>query len=66
LDESLILDLMQGVVYENDRQVKERHTYWHLDPESPRAEIEVSCIPEVAPKKKPRKGLAERGKRDSK
>ena len=66
LDESLILDLMQGVVYENDRQVKERHTYWHLDPDSPRAEIEVSCIPEVAPKKKPRKGLAERGKRDSK
>jgi Holliday junction resolvase RusA-like endonuclease len=66
LDESLILDLMQGVVYENDRQVKERHTYWHLDPESPRTEIEVSCIPDVAPKKKPRKGLAERGKRDSK
>jgi len=66
LDESLILDLMQGVVYENDRQVKERHTYWHLDPDSPRAEIEVSCIPEVAPKKKPRKGLTERGKRDSK
>lgn len=62
LDESLILDLMQGVVYENDRQVKERHTYWHLDPDSPRAEIEVSCIPEVAPKKKPRKGLAKRGK----
>ena len=56
LDESLILDLMQGVVYENDRQVKERHTYWHLDTESPRAEIEVSCIPDVAPKKKPRKG----------
>lgn len=56
LDESLILDLMQGVVYENDRQVKERHTYWHLDPDSPRAEIEVSCIPEIAPKKKPRKG----------
>jgi len=31
LDESLILDLMQGLVYENDRQVKERHTYWGLD-----------------------------------
>ena len=66
LDESLILDLMQGVVYENDRQVKERHTYWHLDPDCPRAEIEVFFIPEVAPKKKPRKGLTERGKRDSK
>ena len=27
LDESLILDLLQGLVYVNDRQVKERHTY---------------------------------------
>jgi Holliday junction resolvase RusA-like endonuclease len=57
LDESLILDLMQGLVYENDRQVKERHTYWGLDPENPRAEIIIDKIPEVSPKKKPqRKG----------
>lgn len=54
LDESLILDLMQGFIYENDRQVKERHTYWHLDKERPRAEIFVSKIEEIAPKKKPR------------
>lgn len=57
LDESLILDLMQGLVYENDRQVKERHAYWGLDPENPRAEILIEKIKEVAPKKKPqRKG----------
>jgi Holliday junction resolvase RusA-like endonuclease len=60
LDESLILDLMQGLIYENDRQVKERHCYWGLDPDSPRAEIIIEKIPEVAPKKspskKPRKG----------
>jgi Holliday junction resolvase RusA-like endonuclease len=60
LDESLILDLMQGLIYENDRQVKERHCYWGLDPENPRAEIIIEKIPEVAPKKsptkKPRKG----------
>ena len=57
LDESLILDLMQGLVYENDRQVKERHIYWGLDPENPRAEIIIDKIPEVSPKKKPqRKG----------
>jgi len=57
LDESLILDLMQGLVYENDRQVKERHAYWGLDPENPRAEILVEKIESVAPKKKPqRKG----------
>jgi len=55
LDESLILDLMQGFVYENDRQVKERHTYWGLDPENPRSEIIVQCIPEIAPKKPQRK-----------
>jgi Holliday junction resolvase RusA-like endonuclease len=57
LDESLILDLMQGLIYENDRQVKERHAYWGLDPENPRAEILIEKIEEVAPKKKPqRKG----------
>jgi Holliday junction resolvase RusA-like endonuclease len=54
LDESLILDLMQGLVYENDRQVKERHTYWGLDPENPRSEIIIEQIPEVVAKKKPR------------
>jgi len=60
LDESLILDLMQGLIYENDRQVKERHCYWGLDPDNPRSEIIIEKIPEIAPKKsptkKPRKG----------
>jgi hypothetical protein len=55
LDESLILDLMQGFIYENDRQVKERHVYWGLDPENPRAEIIIDKIPEVSPKKKPQR-----------
>lgn len=54
LDETLILDLMQGRIYENDRQVKERHTYWGLDKENPRAEITVEKIPDVVPQKKPR------------
>ena len=44
LDESLILDLMQGIVYENDRQVKEKHITWGLDKENPRAEICVKCL----------------------
>jgi Holliday junction resolvase RusA-like endonuclease len=39
LDESLILDLLQGVLYMNDRQVKEKHIYWHLDRDNPRCEI---------------------------
>lgn len=44
LDESLILDLLQGVAYENDRQVKEKHIYWMgVDKLNPRCEIEVSA-----------------------
>jgi len=42
LDESLILDLLQDVAYENDRQVKEKHIYWMgVDKENPRCEIDV-------------------------
>lgn len=58
LDESLILDLLQGVAYVNDRQVKERHAYWHLDKESPRAEI---LLEELMAEKKPRRTKARRG-----
>lgn len=41
LDESVILDCMQDLIYENDRQVKEKHVYWGLDKDNPRAEIKV-------------------------
>jgi Holliday junction resolvase RusA-like endonuclease len=44
LDESLILDLLQGVAYENDRQVKEKHIYWGLDKENPRSEITITKL----------------------
>jgi Holliday junction resolvase RusA-like endonuclease len=44
LDESLILDCMQGYIYQNDRAVKERHVYWGLDKERPRAEITVGKL----------------------
>jgi Holliday junction resolvase RusA-like endonuclease len=42
LDESLILDLMQGRVYANDRQVKEKHIYHGIDKTSPRSEVLVA------------------------
>jgi Holliday junction resolvase RusA-like endonuclease len=43
LDESLILDLLQDVTYDNDRQVKEKHIYWMgVDKQNPRCEIEVT------------------------
>ena len=42
LDESLILDCMEGLVYKNDRQVKEKHIIWGgVDKDNPRAEISV-------------------------
>jgi len=52
LDESLILDLLQGLVYVNDRQVKEKHIYWGLDKACPRTEIAVEGLP--MPEKKTR------------
>ena len=52
LDESLILDLLQGVAYVNDRQVKEKHIYWHLDKTDPRAEIIIDVLPKEKPRKK--------------
>ena len=41
LDESLILDIMQGYLYENDRQVKQKKIYWQLDRANPRSIIRV-------------------------
>lgn len=61
LDESLILDLMQGCIYVNDRQVKERHCFWHLDRDRPRTYIEVEVLPT---EKKPRKSGAKGGCRN--
>jgi Holliday junction resolvase RusA-like endonuclease len=46
LDESLLLDLLQGRVYENDRQVRERHVFHAIDKANPRAEILVEEVEE--------------------
>jgi hypothetical protein len=56
LDESLILDLLQvdekkykdtkGVIL-NDRQVREKHVYWRLDPANPRCEIQLVEQPDL-------------------
>ena len=61
LDESLILDLLQGVAYENDRQVKEKHIYWHLDKDEPRAEIVVERMAVQSGEKKARTRRANQG-----
>lgn len=44
LDPSLIFDLMQNKIYLNDRQLKEHHIYWGLDPQNPRAEIKIERL----------------------
>jgi len=47
LDESLILDIMQGYLYENDRQVKQKKIYWQLDRVNPRSIIRVTELEEL-------------------
>jgi Holliday junction resolvase RusA-like endonuclease len=54
LDESIILDAMQGLIYVNDRQVKVKHIYWHLDKDNPRSQICVQEICSVTPDRKRR------------
>ena len=44
LDESVILDCMQGKIYANDRQVKQKYIYWGLDRERPRTHVRVSPL----------------------
>jgi Holliday junction resolvase RusA-like endonuclease len=41
LDPSLILDALQGLIYTNDRQIREMHLYHAIDKDNPRAEIEI-------------------------
>ena len=51
LDESIILDCMQGYIYHNDRQVKVKHvTHCGVDKERPRATILVTEIPNAKEK----------------
>ena len=44
LDASLIFDSMEGMIYKNDRALKEMHLFWHLDRKNPRSEITVKQI----------------------
>jgi Holliday junction resolvase RusA-like endonuclease len=44
LDASVLLDVLQGCVYENDRAVKEIHLYHAIDKKRPRAHVVVEVI----------------------
>jgi Holliday junction resolvase RusA-like endonuclease len=44
LDESVILDVMQQIVYGNDRQVREKHVYHRIDRDNPRTEVLIEAL----------------------
>lgn len=44
LDDSALIDALQGLVYVNDRQIKEKHLYWHLDRLNPRCVVDVFLL----------------------
>lgn len=44
LDESLIMDALQGRIYANDRQIREKHVTHAIDRENPRAVVIVEEI----------------------
>lgn len=39
----ILLDSMEGIVYENDHQIGELHVYRHIDKENPRTEVEITA-----------------------
>lgn len=47
LDESLLMDCLQGRIYGNDRQVREKHIFHAIDRENPRCVIKVEEITEL-------------------
>ena len=44
LDESVVLDCLQGIAYTNDRQIKEKHVYHDLDKKNPRTKIKIGKL----------------------
>lgn len=47
LDESVVMDVLQGIVYINDRQIKAKHIYHALDKKNPRAEVVIEPMQEA-------------------
>lgn len=48
LDESVVLDVLQGHAYENDRQVREKHVFHAIDRENPRTVFHVEALDDAA------------------
>jgi Holliday junction resolvase RusA-like endonuclease len=44
LDESVILDVLQGKIYANDRQVREKHIFHAIDRINPRAVVLIEAL----------------------
>lgn len=63
LDESVILDALQGKAYVNDRQVKRKVVEWGLDPARPRAVIELyAYTPSHGPSLPSRRSAGSKGR----
>ena len=44
LDEAILLDALQGLIYKNDRQIRERHIFHAIDRRNPRAEVVIEPV----------------------
>jgi Holliday junction resolvase RusA-like endonuclease len=44
LCDDALIDAMQNRIYENDRQIKEKHLYHHIDRLNPRVEVQVFVL----------------------
>ena len=49
LDESLLMDILQGIAYHNDRQIERKIITRGLDRDNPRVEVEVEPFKALSP-----------------
>ena len=54
LDGEAICDALQGIVYANDRQLREKHWIHAIDKQNPRAEIVLEALPAEPQAERPR------------
>ena len=64
LDDALVMDTLQGLVYVNDRQVMEVHKYKRFSRYSPRVEVEVEEL-QAKEWEEIKEGLAKRPRQDT-
>lgn len=48
IDLGVLFDVLQGIVYRNDRQIVEQHIVRYVDKENPRVQIVIEELEELA------------------